>query len=218
MAIGLGKMFGFTFQENFQYPYTARSVTDFWHRWHISLSSWFRVYVYIPLGGNRVKTWKHVRNILIVWMLTGLWHGANWNFVIWGLYYGILLLAEKYLLQPVMKKIPVWVTRVGTFLLVMVGWVFFSHTDLSAGLSYLGNLVGIQSAGFADLTAFSLIRSYGILLVIGAIVCNPLPMKKIREMETVRPLGVAAVSTGLFVLCTAYLVYNSYNPFLYFRF
>lgn len=218
MAIGLGKMFGFTFQENFQYPYTARSVTDFWHRWHISLSSWFRDYVYIPLGGNRVKTWKHVRNILIVWMLTGLWHGANWNFVIWGLYYGILLLAEKYLLQPVMKKIPVWVTRVGTFLLVMVGWVFFSHTDLSAGLSYLGNLVGIQSAGFADLTAFSLIRSYGILLVIGAIVCNPLPMKKIREMETVRPLGVAAVSTGLFVLCTAYLVYNSYNPFLYFRF
>lgn len=133
MAIGLGKMFGFEFMENFNYPYISKTVTEFWRRWHISLSTWFREYVYIPLGGNRVKVWRHILNLLIVWSLTGLWHGASWNFVAWGLYYGVLLIFEKYFLGKYLEKAPVWVRHIYTMLIVMIGWVFFSCENLGGG-------------------------------------------------------------------------------------
>ena len=137
MAIGLGKMFGFSFLENFNYPYIAKSITDFWRRWHISLSSWFRDYVYIPLGGSRVKTIKIIRNILIVWMLTGFWHGANWNFIIWGLYYGILLLIEKFVLKNILEKIPNIFKHLITLFLVIIGWVIFRITNINTLLETL---------------------------------------------------------------------------------
>ena len=131
MAIGLGKMFGFVFDENFNYPYIASTITDFWRRWHMSLSTWFREYVYIPLGGNRVKVHRHILNLLIVWSLTGLWHGASWNFVLWGAYFGVLLILEKYVYGKYLEKAPNWFRHVYAIVIVMVSWVFFSITDIS---------------------------------------------------------------------------------------
>ena len=218
MAIGLGKMFGFTFLENFQYPYTAGSVTEFWRRWHISLSSWFRDYVYIPLGGNRVPRWKHVRNILIVWMLTGLWHGASWNFVAWGLYYGVLLLIEKYLLADRWEAVPQGFRRMITLLLVMIGWVFFSNTNISDALFYLGNLVGSGTDGMIDRSGLYSLRSNLMLLLLGWIMCGPSPDEWFRKLTERKPVQAVVVDTALFLICLAYLVYSSYNPFLYFRF
>ena len=159
MAIGLGKMMGFQFCKNFDYPYTSRSVTEFWRRWHISLGTWFREYVYIPLGGNRVSVAKHIRNILVVWALTGLWHGAAWNFVLWGLYYGVFLLLEKYLWGRYLERLPGWVGNLYTMFFVIIGWVFFSNTDLGAGLAYLGSLFGVGVAGFANATTLFYLKS-----------------------------------------------------------
>ncbi len=218
MAIGLGKMFGFTFNENFRYPYISRSVTEFWRRWHISLSTWFRDYVYIPLGGNRVSKWKHIRNIIVVWMLTGLWHGASWNFVVWGLYYGLLLLAEKYLLADKIDLFPRGIRRIVTLLLVMIGWVFFSNTDFSEALLYLNNMVGVGTVGLIDTAALYYLRSNLILLIIGWIAAGPVPGKCFDKLTEKKPGAAVAVDAALFVLCLAYLVYSSYNPFLYFRF
>lgn len=146
MAIGLGKMLGFDFIQNFEYPYTAVSITDFWRRWHISLSSWFREYVYIPLGGNRVSAPKHIRNLLIVWTLTGLWHGAAWNFILWGLYYGIILVFEKYFLSDVLDRIPTALRRVYTLFLVMIGWMLFAANSLGEALAYIGTMFGVGGA------------------------------------------------------------------------
>lgn len=218
MAIGLGKMFGFTFNENFRYPYISRSVTEFWRRWHISLSTWFRDYVYIPLGGNRVSKWKHIRNIIVVWMLTGLWHGASWNFVAWGLYYGLLLLAEKYLLADKIDLFPRGIRRIVTLLLVMIGWVFFSNTDFSEALLYLNNMVGVGTVGLIDTAALYYLRSNLLLLIIGWIAAGPVPGKCFDKLTEKKPGAAVAVDAALFVLCLAYLVYSSYNPFLYFRF
>lgn len=221
MAIGLGKMFGFEFMKNFDYPYTSTSITDFWRRWHISLSSWFREYVYIPLGGNRVGKSKHIRNIFIVWMLTGLWHGAAWNFIFWGLYYGILLLLEKYILKDIIKRLPGVVKHIYTMVLVMIGWVFFFSPGIGSAFVYIGKMFGIGADGFVNATAVYYLYNY-ILLFLVLILCSvPYTYKKFsRFMLRKKSRCPAAIATYIlmFILSTAYLVNATYNPFLYFRF
>ena len=218
MAIGMGRMLGFTFLENFDYPYQSRSVTEFWRRWHVSLSSWFRDYVYIPLGGNRVGPLRHALNLLIVWMLTGLWHGASWNFVLWGLYYGLLLIIEKYVTGAALKKLPDAAARAITLLLVTVGWVIFSNTGASDMLGYLGSLIGLGGGGFADGTFVYLLRENLLLLVVSALCCGP-GLRKWQLRLTGRvPIAALALMAALLLACVAFLVHGSYNPFLYFRF
>ena len=218
MAIGMGRMLGFTVAETFDYPYLASSVTEFWRRWHISLSEWFRDYVYIPLGGNRVRPARHVLNLLAVWMLTGLWHGASWNFVLWGLYYGALLILEKYVTGKALSRLPKRAARAVTLLLVTVGWVIFSHTDFSAMGAYLGNLVGIGCAGFADGAFLYALKSNLVLLILSVLCCGP-SLRKWQLKQTGRqPALVILAFAALLVACTAFLVRNTYNPFLYFRF
>lgn len=222
MAIGLGKMLGFEFVRNFEYPYISKSVTEFWRRWHISLGTWFREYVYIPLGGNRVSILKHIRNILVVWMLTGIWHGAAWNFVFWGLYYGILLLAEKFLLGPVMEHIPGFIRQFITFILVMFGWVLFFSPTLSGAVVYLGNMFGINGNGFIDSAGIYYLTTNLLLLVICLICSTPFVWKRFRRLVLKRGnmpgIAITVVYTGIFLLSVAYLVNATYNPFLYFRF
>ena len=211
MAIGLGRVLGFRFLENFNYPYLSASITEFWRRWHMSLGSWFRDYVYIPLGGNR----KHqLRNILVVWMLTGLWHGASWNFVVWGLFFGVLLTAEKFL--PT-EKLPKVVHRVLTLLAVLISFVIFNAQDLPQAMTDVRGLFGGQPL-FTNETVYYL-RSYGGVLLLSLVGATPLmkglvaklPGRLVRVMEPV-------VLLGLLIICTAYLVDGSFNPFLYFRF
>ena len=218
MAIGMGRMLGFTFLENFDYPYLSRSVTEFWRRWHISLSGWFRDYVYIPLGGNRVSAGRHMLNLLTVWLLTGLWHGASWNFVLWGLYYGLLLILEKYATGALLERLPPWAARACTLLLVTLGWVIFSNTDFSAMGRYLGSLFGIGSAGFADAAFLYHLRSNLVLLILSVACCGQgLRKWQVRLSATVPVVGLA-LNAALLLACVAFLVYGSYNPFLYFRF
>ena len=222
MAIGLGKMLGFEFVRNFDYPYISKSITDFWRRWHISLSTWFREYVYIPLGGNRVSKAKHVRNILVVWMLTGFWHGAAWNFMLWGLYYGLLLLLEKYFLAPKLEKLPGIVQQIYSFVLVLIGWVLFFSTSLSGAISYLGNMFGIGGNGFIDSTGLYYLAGNFILLIICFFCATPVVWKKFRKIvlqKRTRSLVTAvAVYAAILIFSIAYLVNATYNPFLYFRF
>ncbi|URW87540.1 hypothetical protein M5E86_09750 [Blautia wexlerae] len=218
MAIGLGKMLGFDFNKNFDYPYISTSVSEFWRRWHISLGSWFRDYIYIPLGGNRVSTLKHIRNILVVWALTGLWHGASWNFVLWGVYYGLFLLLEKFVLQKYLKKIPSWLCTVYTMLVVMIGWVFFSQTDFGALGHYLGTMFGIGASGFIDKTALYYLKTGFILLLISILMCRPAPYQYFKRLVRRRPVVAVIINLILFALSIAYMVYNSYTPFLYAKF
>ena len=225
MAIGLGKMFGFHFLENFNYPYISRSITEFWRRWHISLSSWFKEYVYIPLGGNRRGVLLQARNILVVWMLTGIWHGASWNYLLWGVYYGILLMLEKFLLKPVLKHLPGVLQNVYTMVLVIFGWVLFKCEDLSYCFSYLKAMVGGFHAGWIGRESMYLLRNYGALLVILLFGCTMIP-KKIGHRITGKfgePSWIGLVLRlvwygGIFLISLAYLVDATYNPFLYFRF
>lgn len=212
MAIGLGKIFGFDFLENFDYPYTAKSVTDFWRRWHISLSSWFKDYVYIPLGGNRAKLARNCFNILAVWALTGLWHGSNWNFIIWGLYYGVLLIVEKNLLSKLFDKIPKIIWRFYTLLAVMIGWVLFSTESITSAIRYI---VTMFSFNFTQDSLFLYnITSYAPVLIIMIIGCTHIPKKLTEKAPFLKPiLAILAL-----LVCTAYLVDSTYNPFLYFRF
>lgn len=222
MAVGLGKMLGFDFVQNFDYPYTSKSVTEFWRRWHISLGTWFREYVYIPLGGNRVSKGRAIGNIFVVWILTGLWHGASWNFLFWGLYYGVILLLEKYVLRDFLDKIPGFVKHVYTMLLVMIGWVFFSAPDMGRGVELLGNMFGVGAKGFVDLTACYYLKNYLILLVASILCSGPYPYWKFLHFtigEKKDRTKVAGVFYGaVFLLSVAYLVNATYNPFLYFRF
>lgn len=222
MAIGLGRMFGFEFMKNFDYPYISRSVTEFWRRWHISLGSWFREYVYIPLGGNRTTRAKHIRNIMAVWMLTGLWHGASWNFVAWGVYYGAILLVEKFLLAGVMERIPGFVRRGYTMLLVMLGWVLFFSPSLGAAVKYMGVMAGIGANGFADAEGIYLLMSNFIMLLILAAVSTPrvfrLFLKLGRDRQGIRIAVQCVTYMAILLLCVACLVTDTYNPFLYFRF
>ncbi len=221
MAIGLGRMFGFDFMKNFDYPYTSTSITEFWRRWHISLGSWFREYVYIPLGGNRVSTPKHIRNLFVVWMLTGLWHGAAWNFIFWGVYYGVLLMVEKYLLMDILERLPGIIRHIYTMLLVMIGWVFFFSPSMGSAVGYIGRMFGIGAAGLVNPTAVYYLYNY-ILLFLVLIICSvPYTYKKFSGFMQRRRsrLGVAiAAYVAIFVLSAAYLVNATYNPFLYFRF
>lgn len=222
MAVGLGKMFGFEFRRNFFYPYMSKSITEFWRRWHISLGTWFREYVYIPLGGNRVSTARHIRNILAVWMLTGLWHGAAWNFVMWGLYYGILLLIEKYVLSKALEKLPTVIRHVYCLVLVMIGWVFFFSPTMGRAAEYLKLMAGIGGNGLADKRALYLLVSNAamwIILILGsAPVVHRIYEKLIYGRKHIKTAVNCSVYLALFLLCVAYLVTESYNPFLYFRF
>ena len=222
MAIGLGKMLGFEFNMNFNYPYVSKSITEFWRRWHISLSSWFRDYVYIPLGGNRVSKIKHIRNHLIVWFLTGLWHGAAWNFVAWGLYYGIILIIEKYILSPVLDKLPSVVRHIYSIVLVVIGWVLFFSPSLGGAARYLGMMFGAGAHGVADRESLYLLTTNLVLWIILIIGSTPLTdvryqyMLRRKKWNTTLLNGI--VYAVLFILCIAYLVTETYNPFLYFRF
>ena len=222
MAIGLGKMFGFEFKRNFFYPYVAKSITEFWRRWHISLSTWFRDYVYIPLGGKRVSKGKHVRNIMVVWMLTGLWHGAAWNFVMWGLYYGILLLIEKYILAEALDKLPAVICHIYCIVLVMTGWVFFFSPTFGRAVNYLGLMFGIGGHGIVDKQGLYILAVNGwmwIILILGSTpVVHNVYEKMIYGGKRTNTAVNCVVYAALFFLCVAYLVTESYNPFLYFRF
>ena len=222
MAIGLGKMFGFEFNMNFNYPYVSKSITEFWRRLHISLSSWFRDYVYIPLGGNRVSKIKHIRNLLIVWFLTGLWHGASWNFVVWGLFYGVILITEKYFTGKILAKLPEAVQTLYTMILVMLGWVLFFSPTLGSALTWIGNMFGQGATGFMDSQALSLVMRNWLFWVAGVLGSTPfmhlLGKRLVFNEERPHTVLAGCLMTGLFVLCVAYLVTESYNPFLYFRF
>ena len=214
MARGLGKMLGFDFCINFSYPYISRSITEFWRRWHISLSSWFRDYVYIPLGGNRVSVLRHALNILIVWALTGLWHGAGWNFVAWGVYYGILLLLEKFVWGKTLNKIPKILRHIYTLVIVIVGWIFFASPSFSQAFAYLGYMFTPHSGNISTLAPWLL------TFVVGIVSCTPLfaagwGWLKIKRKDSF--LGAFLCIAG-FILCVASLITETYNPFLYFRF
>lgn len=224
MAVGLGKMFGFDFLRNFNYPYISKSITEFWRRWHISLGTWFREYVYIPLGGNRCNTSRHIMNLLVVWILTGLWHGAAWNFIFWGLYYGVLLILEKYVWGRYVEKLPAAVQHIYTFVLVLIGWVFFFSPSLGSAMNYIGVMFGIGAKGFADRQAMFLITTNWLLLFVCILGASARGMKLIRmftmsyQSEKVRKAAVCIVYIGMFLISLSFLVTETYNPFLYFRF
>ena len=222
MAIGLGKMFGFEFNMNFNYPYVSKSITEFWRRWHISLSSWFRDYVYIPLGGNRVSKIKHIRNLLIVWFLTGLWHGAAWNFVAWGLYYGVILIIEKYLLSPVLDRLPDVVRHIYSIVLVVIGWVLFFSSSFGQAADYIRVMFGAGAHGFTDRESMYLLTSNLILWLILIFGSTPLVHFRYEHMLRSKKWNTTIINSvvyaALFIVCIAYLVTDSYNPFLYFRF
>jgi len=221
MAIGLGRVFGFRFFENFNYPYVSKSVTEFWRRWHISLGTFFRDYVYIPLGGNRVSTVKNIRNIMVVWLLTGFWHGASWNFLVWGLYYGLLLLAEKFLFRRLKEKLPDAVNLIVTLLLVLIGWVFFYYESLGDGLQHLGIMFGLSGAKLTDPYVIYYFKHNFLFLAASALACIPwkqitgsLPPKLQMAGSWLKPVVVSL----LFLASLAMIITQSYNPFLYFRF
>ena len=222
MAIGLGKMFGFEFNMNFNYPYVSKSITEFWRRWHISLSSWFRDYVYIPLGGNRVSKIKHIRNLLIVWFLTGLWHGAAWNFAAWGLYYGVILIIEKYLLSPVLDRLPDVVRHIYSIVLVVIGWVLFFSSSFGQAADYIRVMFGAGAHGFADRESMYLLTSNLILWLILIFGSTPLVHFRYEHMLRSKKWNTTIINSvvyaALFIVCIAYLVTETYNPFLYFRF
>lgn len=217
MAKGLGSIFGFSFPENFNHPYAATSITDFWRRWHISLSSWFRDYIYIPLGGNRCSVKRHIFNLFVVWSLTGLWHGASWNFVLWGIYYFILLVLEKYLLNSVIDKTPVFIRRIITFIFVLFGWVLFACTEVSSIAFYFKALFGFN--GLTDSNAIYIFVSNVIILFIMIICSSELfKLPELKENDYKSFIMLFVLSIVLFALSLVCLIGDTYNPFLYFRF
>ena len=223
MAIGLGKIFGFHFLENFDYPYVSKSITEFWRRWHMSLGSWFRDYVYIPLGGNRVRKLRWYFNIFVVWALTGLWHGAAPNFLIWGLMFGVILVFEKHYLLRKLEKVHVW-NHVYVLLLVMISFVIFNAADMNEAFLYIGGMFGIGNVPLMSTECAYYMRSYGVLIAGSIVGATPLVKNVVSRFATttygkklmlvLRPI----VITGLVIVCTAYLIDSSFNPFLYFRF
>ncbi|WP_438349673.1 MBOAT family O-acyltransferase [Paenibacillus sp. FA6] len=215
MAIGLGLMFGFRFNENFNRPYIAQSITDFWRRWHISLSSWFRDYVYIPLGGNRRGLGIQLRNILIVWILTGIWHGASWNFLLWGLYFGIILIFEKWLGLKLLQRMPKWLRHSYALLLILIGWVLFAFDELLMMGSYFNALAGLNGHSLWDSESLYLLYTNAILLVV--LVIASVSDRTSPRLES-RPYLQLTWHAVLFLLSIAYLVDATFNPFLYFRF
>ena len=217
MAIGLGRILGFHFPENFRYPYCSRSVTEFWRRWHMTLGAWFRDYVYIPLGGNRTGKLRWMGNILLVWCLTGLWHGAGWNFLLWGLFYAILLLGEKLWYGPFLAKMP-WFSHIYLLLSVLLGFVLFQGGSLEQSWEDFRAMLGAGSIPTVSRESLYALRNHGVLLILGALGATPLPGRLYRRwskgLQWIEPLLLAL----LLLLCTAYLVDGSFNPFLYFRF
>ncbi len=220
MAIGLGKMFGFEFLENFNYPYIARSITDFWRRWHISLSSWFRDYIYIPLGGNRVSKIKWLRNVMLVWLLTGLWHGAEWNFVIWGIYFGIILIIEKLFLNIYLEKMPKILSKIYTLFVVMISFIIFSGTDKYQIICNIKGLFGIGNVGVISQESLYYFKSYFVVFVIAIVGATP-KFKKIfgsDKMHGVVNILEPVFLLTIFIISVSYIIDGSFNPFLYFRF
>ena len=220
MAIGLGHMLGFRFLENFNYPFLADSITDFWRRWHISMGTWFRDYVYIPLGGNKGGLVKQLRNIAIVWLLTGIWHGASWNFVLWGIYFGVLLVLEKLFLLKLLKKLPAALRHVYALLLITLSWTLFAFIDISADFAWLGSLF---SGVLFDSDSVHLLLTYGPMLLLCAFATTPIGKRIYDWLNSHLKQGLLAVADCGGMLCVltaaaAYLVSGSYNPFLYFRF
>lgn len=224
MAIGLGKIFGFHFLENFNYPYISKSITEFWRRWHISLGSWFKDYVYIPLGGNRHGKLKLIRNILIVWILTGLWHGANWTFVLWGLLFGILLIIEKIFLLEKLEKMPNIIKHIYVLFIVMISFIIFNANSIEDAIKQITGLFGANGESFINKYTIYYLKSYFIIIVIGIIGSTPFlknTINKLKENIKIRKIINAfepIVLITLLLIVTAYLVDSSYNPFLYFRF
>ena len=224
MAIGLGRMFGFHFLENFNYPYISKSITEFWRRWHMSLSSWFRDYVYIPLGGNRKGTIILVRNIFIVWALTGIWHGANWTFVIWGLMFGIMLIIEKLFLTKHLEKMPSILQMIYVLFTVMISFIIFNANSIGGAWNNIIGLFGANGESLINASTVYYLKSYLVVLVIAIIGSTPLLKNIIEKLKTktnankiinlLEPIAMASI----LIIVTAYLVDNSYNPFLYFRF
>ena len=220
MAIGLGKMFGFSFRENFYYPYVSESITEFWRRWHISLSTWFREYVYIPLGGNRRGVGRTYFNLFCVWLLTGLWHGASWNFVLWGLYYFALLVIEKTFLLRLLERAPKFLRHIYSMAAVIFGWLLFVIEDVSSIGAYLSRMFGGTGVFATQITVYELVRNL-VFLAILILASTPAPKKlwyKLYSKGTPWRIVQSVVCAIAFVLCIAYLVDSSYNPFLYFRF
>ena len=223
MAIGLGRMFGFHFMENFDYPYISKSITEFWRRWHISLSSWFKDYVYIPLGGSREGTFKLIRNILIVWLLTGLWHGSEWTFILWGTFIGILLVIEKLLLNKYIEKLPSILRRIYTLFIIMISFIIFSGSNINESFS---NIIGLFNFSNPFINKFTIhyLKDYGLVLIIAIFLSTPIlkntiiKLKKNKKINNIINILDIIVLLILLVIVTSYLIDSSYNPFLYFRF
>ncbi len=219
MAIGLGRILGFRFPENFNYPYISQSIGEFWRRWHMTLSSWFRDYVYIPLGGSRCGRWKLCRNLAIVWLLTGVWHGAGWNFILWGAYFGVLLILEHLFLRRVLERIPSFFRHVYTLVLVFVSFLIFSTEDLSLVGRCLGAMAGVGTVGFStDTVAYQFLRDLPLLAAAG-VGATPLVKRGVQRITQGRGAVLLPVASALLLLlCTAYLVNSTYSPFAYFNF
>ena len=216
MAIGLGRMFGFEFMENLNYPYISKSISEFWRRWHISLSTWFREYLYIPLGGNRCSRGRWILNLLIVWCATGIWHGARWNYLLWGLYFYVLLVSEKLLLGKYLQKLPGWLRHVYVMVLVLISWAIFALEDLSIMGHYLAAMLGFGGLPLVNALTGYYLRNYLPILAAAAMASTPMVITRWRRMD--RPgLKLTVLLLGL-LACTAYVVAGTYNPFLYFRF
>lgn len=223
MAIGLGRMFGFHFMENFDYPYISKSITEFWRRWHISLSSWFKDYVYIPLGGSREGTFKLIRNILIVWLLTGLWHGSEWTFILWGTFIGILLVIEKLLLNKYIEKLPSIVRRIYTLFIIMISFIIFSGSNINESFN---NIIGLFNFSNPFINKFTIhyLKDYGLVLIIAIFLSTPIlkntiiKLKENKKINNIINILEIIVLLILLVIVTSYLIDSSYNPFLYFRF
>jgi len=219
MAIGLGRTLGFRYKENFNFPYVSHSITEFWRRWHISLGSFFRDYIYIPLGGNRRGTARTILNMLIVWALTGLWHGASWNFVLWGAYYGVLLILERFVLRGVLEKLPKLLRCVLTFVIVLIGWVIFYYTDFAAVWQHVAALFGGGVSGWMDETTLAVLRKYTVFPLLALVLSLPVvPAIGARIPEKPRAALRLILCVILFVSSVLFLIGQSYNPFIYFRF
>lgn len=224
MAIGLGSIFGFHFLENFNYPYISKSISEFWRRWHISLGTWFRDYLYIPMGGNRVDTAKWIRNIFIVWFLTGFWHGANWNFIIWGLYFGVFLSLEKFILNSILNKLPSVVGHIYTLFFVAISFVIFNTNNMAECIEYIKGMFGILKIPFSNAETNYYLSSYGFTLIIAAFGSTPFTVNAINKIKSCKKgeyilnFLEPIVLVSLLLLITGYLVDGSFNPFLYFRF
>lgn len=220
MAIGLARIFGMKFDENFNFPYISKNITEFWRRWHITLSSWFRDYIYIPLGGNRKGILKQIRNILIVWLLTGAWHGASWNFILWGVYFGVILILEKIFILKILDKAGKVLSHIYTIILILIGWVIFAFEDLDEIGTYLYAMFNVNN--FINNETLYYLKNYGLITIIGIICSTILAKKFIEKLNKTNNKGFKIIEVIVYmtilILCTANLVSDSFNPFLYFRF